>query len=235
MSVKPTPAQLPTWDTSLLNTIALTGIHKTNGFVNSEIPTTGEANTLFGFLYLWCQYLSDGNFQGAVTMDTSLAMATGTSVTVSGVGKYKRGTRVRHLSGSAAVISAPAPSSQTVSRTSGSVVLFRAVSDKAVFSFSLEEGEQLQSVSVYVANGVTDVQSLLVYKDTWTIGSILNTTQLGVTANSVGHSNLTEVLSVTGLTENVGSASVQYSAQVICTGFANLPYLYGLEYVTTIP
>ena len=67
MSVKPLPAQLPTWDTSLANTIALTGTHQTNGFVTNEIPTSGEANTLFAFLYLWCKYLSDGDLTGNLT------------------------------------------------------------------------------------------------------------------------------------------------------------------------
>ena len=86
MSVKPTPAQLPTWDTGLLNTIALTGIHKTNGFSNSEAPTSGEANTLFGFLYLWCQYLSDGDLTGNLT---STSTAEGANVSLVQFRDYK--------------------------------------------------------------------------------------------------------------------------------------------------
>lgn len=74
MSTKPTAGQLPTWDTNLTNTSAITAGHKTDGFLSGAIPTSGELNTVLAFLYLWIKYLSDGAFSGASTFDNALAV-----------------------------------------------------------------------------------------------------------------------------------------------------------------
>ena len=75
MSTKPTVGQIPTWDTGLVNTIALTAGHKTSGFANSEIPTSAEINMLFSLMYLWCQYISDGDLTGNITTTSTAESA----------------------------------------------------------------------------------------------------------------------------------------------------------------
>lgn len=72
MSTKPTSAQLPTWDTNLTNTSALSSGHKTDGYHDGEIPVAKEWNTLLAFVYLHCKYLSDAQLNnGAVEATTT--------------------------------------------------------------------------------------------------------------------------------------------------------------------
>ena len=85
MSVKPSAAQLPTWDTNSTNASAITAAHKTDGYLANAVPTSGELNTLLLFHYLWIQYLSDGAFSGASSFDSSLAV-TGALSTASTLG-----------------------------------------------------------------------------------------------------------------------------------------------------
>ncbi|MBA3841165.1 MAG: hypothetical protein H0X39_00840 [Actinobacteria bacterium] len=250
MSTKPTVGQLPTWDTGLVNTIALTAGHKASGFANSEIPTSGEINTLFAFLYLWCQYLSDGAFQGASSFDNTLGvtgLATLTAgatasanahFTVSGTGKYKRGTRVRRMPGAAGIVVNPVPSSQTISRFNGSQIQFKAANDRAVYNLILEEGEQLQSITVYVQNfSVSDIMTMLATKDVYAVGvSGVTSTQLGTTQTAAVHTGNVEALTITGLTENVVAGTVtNFYVTVTSGGNANTQYIDSIEYVTTVP
>ena len=55
MAVK--PALLIPWDSGGVNLVAVTGTHQTNGFANSEIPTSGEQNTWQQNTYLWLLWL----------------------------------------------------------------------------------------------------------------------------------------------------------------------------------
>ena len=52
------PVILYPWDSGGLNLVAPTGTHQTNGFVSSEIPTSGEANALAQNTWLWLTWLS---------------------------------------------------------------------------------------------------------------------------------------------------------------------------------
>lgn len=72
MSTKPTT--VPTWDSTLANVSAITGGHATSGFAASAIPTSGELNTLFGYLSQWAQYLNDQNFTGAATFAAAVGI-----------------------------------------------------------------------------------------------------------------------------------------------------------------
>jgi len=51
------PVILYPWDSGGLNLVAPTGTHQTNGFVSSEIPTSGEANALAQNTWLWLSWL----------------------------------------------------------------------------------------------------------------------------------------------------------------------------------
>lgn len=225
MSTKPTVGQLPTWDTSLANTIVLTAGHQTNGWANNETPTSGEANTLFAFLYLWCKYLSDGAFQGAITMDTSLTMAASTSMTVSGTGLYKRGSKVRKI-----------PVCLGYSATGNASVQWSAAGTGQLISIPIEltEGERLLSVTARVScAGAADQLQLKVLRATPTT---FTTVQLGGNQSSTGHAGALEALTVSGLTETASSADFyNYFATVTALGFSSSSSMYGLEVTTDIP
>jgi hypothetical protein len=51
------PVALPLWDTTQANVSAPTGGHKSNGYANSEIPTSGELNSWMNNVYLWFVWL----------------------------------------------------------------------------------------------------------------------------------------------------------------------------------
>ena len=237
MSVKPLPAQLPTWDTSLLNTIALTGIHKTNGFANSEAPTSAEANTLFAFLYLWAQYLSDGAFSGVSSFDNTLAVTgvvtatagvvagINSNVTLSGTGFYKRGVKVRKIPVCLGSSSTSSPTTQWSAT---------AAAQSISFPIELTEGERLLSVTARTASfGAADVLTLKMFQAQPTIFSAV---QLGATATSVGHASVLEALVVSGLTEIASSANnYNYLCTVTATGFTSGSAVYGLEITTDVP
>ena len=72
MSTK--PATVGTWDSGLVNTIAITAGHGTNGYIANEVPTSAEVNKVFNLAGLWEQYLSDANLQGAHTIDPVTAL-----------------------------------------------------------------------------------------------------------------------------------------------------------------
>src|SRR5690349_1601161 len=69
MSTKPTePAD---FDTNGTNTIAVTSGHKTDGWANNEIPTSGEFNTWMRNVGDHTRYLWEGDLElGDVTADS---------------------------------------------------------------------------------------------------------------------------------------------------------------------
>lgn len=233
MSSKPTVGQIPTWDSGLVNTIALTGGHKTNGYANNEIPTSGEMNTWMNTVGLWGQYLSDGNLQGAVTMDTSLVMAANTSTTVSGTGLYKRGTRVRHYPASAGSYEFAAPTYPLAvygNRGLGSTGQILRI------PLTLDEGEQVSAIVAYVQCSAVGSINMKFLKTVDTVGLARgNEAQIGTTQISTGSTSVIEALTLTGLsdltTNTVGSRiSVSFTALD-----ANLPLITGLYVTTTVP
>ena len=52
------PTALPTWDSSLVNVIAPTGLHQTNGYANSEVPTSQEMNYWMNSVFQWQAWLT---------------------------------------------------------------------------------------------------------------------------------------------------------------------------------
>lgn len=244
MSAK--PSTIPVFDSGAVNVATPSAGRIANGFPNGTIPTAGEMNYLFMWLYLWTQYLSDGNFTGAATFASTLGVTglitatagvtcgANTHVAVSGTGMYKRGTRVRHLPGTAAQItSTPAATTQYYS---GSAIQFRATNNIFSFPLELEEGEQLQSVRAYTVTSTGDTVTMKVFKNTPVVGSTGPTdVQLGTTQTDAAHGALVVQLAVTGLTENVPNTPISYRVEVQCTAFTTSPFCYGIDYTTTVP
>jgi hypothetical protein len=69
MSTKPVTE--PQWDTNLTNVSPVTAGHKTDGFSNGEVPTAGELNTHFNFLYVWIHWLA-AQLDDVVTLKQSI-------------------------------------------------------------------------------------------------------------------------------------------------------------------
>lgn len=169
-----------------------------------------------------------------LTLNQGATLAANQSMQVSGTGGYKRGTRVRHLAGSAGIlISTPAASTQYYN---GDQFRFRSVSDVAKYSLILDEGEQLQSVSAYVSCGASDVLTMKLWKTVQTVGgAVASEVQLGTTKTSAGHSNLIEALTVGSLTENLGNGIVCYSVDLQATNVTTFPLCVAVDYITIVP
>lgn len=170
----------------------------------------------------------------AQTVWTGITLAAGQHVTLQGTGLYKRGTRMRHLPGSAGQLTtAPAGG---VTYYVGELFGFRANTDVARWTIWLEEGEQLQSVHGYVSCGPTDVITMKVYRSTQVVGNAASsqTTQLGSTQTSAGHATVVEQLSVTGLTETAAAGLTAWHVEFACTAFATGPRVACVDYTTVI-
>lgn len=91
-------------------------------------------------------------------------------------------------------------------------------------------GETLVNVRAFVTCGTTDQLNLGIWRHTNTPGASRGNTQLTGTdvTPSSGHSNLIEVLSVSGLTEVVG-ANMNYSAVLDAIQYATNPTVIGIE------
>jgi hypothetical protein len=237
MSAKPSTAQLPTWDTNLTNTSAITAAHKTDGFLANAVPTSGELNTLFAFFYLWIQYVSDGAFSGASSFDNTLAVTGAATLTggatigvnnhvaVSGTGTYKRGPKVRKI-----------PVCAGSSATGNVSIQWSAAATGAVITMPIEllEGERLLAVTARVScSGAADSFQMKVLRVTPTNFS---TAQLGVNQNSVGHAGALEALTQSSLLEGVSSAdNYNYVATITALGYTTGSTIYGLEVTTDVP
>lgn len=102
MSVKPSDAgrfAVNGSDVDAVNISAPSSGLRDTGFTNNYVPPAAEFNYLENIAYRWRQYLNDGNLSGAFTFDSTvgitgaLTMGVNSSVTISGTGKYKHGTR----------------------------------------------------------------------------------------------------------------------------------------------
>lgn len=164
-----------------------------------------------------------------------LWLSNNSNITLNGTGKYKRGTRVRHISATAGtVVSTPIGNHDYFSLTG--YVFTKGNGDRFGIPIYLEEGEQLNQVVGHVRNGVGDQVAMRVFRDSVTVGSgTLGNTQLGTTQTSAGTSNLFEALTVSGLTETVPNTNVVYWAEYRVTAFSGGPILAGLQVTTTVP
>jgi len=224
VSVKPTI--VPVFNTGLVNSSPLTGIHQTNGFANAEIPTSQESNYLFSWLSKWSQYLSDAAFQGASSFDTTVTLAANQHAVISGTGLYKRGPKVRKL----ATCLGSSQYSTTANAQWGAVANGQSI----WIPIELTEGERLLSVTARVyCFGAADVFQLGVFATRPATGSQV---VLGALTSSTGHAGLLEAVVVSGLTEVASSANnYGYFCTVSTTGFTSGSTLSGIEIVTDVP
>ncbi len=180
---------------------------------------TGQAQSIFGDILL----------------AVNLTLGSNKNLTLSGTGAVKRGSRTRHLPGSAAqMVTTPAA---TTTYYNGTAAQFRSVGNVFEMPLLLEEGERLLSVVVQTSCGSTDVVTAKVFKQANTAGlTPTSNTQLGSTATSANHTNVIELISVTGLTEvAAGAVPTQYFVEIGCAAFANSPQVYGVYYTTDVP
>jgi len=224
VSVKPTV--VPVFNTGLVNSSPLTGIHQSSGYVNSETPTSQESNYLFSWLSKWSQYLSDAAFQGASSFDTTVTLAANQHAVISGTGLYKRGIKIRKIPVCAA--------SSATGSTASTQWLAAAIGQTISFPIELEEGVRLLSVTARVScSGAADVLTLKLLQAQPTIFSAV---QLGATATSVGHAGALEALAVTSLTEVASSGNAyNYLATLTATGYTSGSGVYALEITTDVP
>lgn len=117
MSTK--PATIPVWDSGAVNVATPAAGRIASGFPANAIPTSGELNYMFMWLYLWTQYVNDGNFSGAatfastlgvtglitatagvtagglVTANAGVSVPTGQNITLAGTAAIKKGSRTK--------------------------------------------------------------------------------------------------------------------------------------------
>lgn len=222
MSTKPSAGQLPTFDTALTNTTAITGGHQTSGFANNEIPTAAEINTLFAFLYLWCKYLSDGAFQGAVSFDTDITLAANINMILSGTGKYKRGVRTTKVSAAAGLLLGGATAT-------GPTVSLQAVGRAVMYMIPSTDGERITSISVTSAPGTSGSQTLIVYVND-PVGGLI---QVGSTVNSTG--TALQTMTLGSLNLDIFATDKKSYCAIVQQATGTLGSAYEFEWTTTIP
>ena len=233
MSTKPTVGQLPTWDTGLVNTIALTAGHKASGFANSEIPTSGEINTLFAFLYLWCQYLSDAAFSGASSFDNTLAVTgalstlstlavTGAAtltggaivgvnqnVAVSGTGAFKHGIKTFGISPYAFLAQGSASQGPTFTQSLKTQLradfVCSAINIAASLELSrgLQAGQRIVNVRVYLK----DVAGQPALTCNVVGGDRAGSGAVNAVNSSSAASGATQTIALTGVNHTIGTTS----------------------------
>ena len=197
--------------------------------VGTQIKSANDNGAWAALVALYCLLVGL-----AQSIWTGITLASGQHITLQGAGLYKRPARIRHMQGCAGILTtAPAGG---VSYYVADLFAFRANTDVARWTPVLEEGEQLQSVTAYVSCGPTDVITLKVYKSTQVVGSaaVQTGTQLGSTQTSSGHTAVIEALTVSGLTENVGTGLQGYHFELACTAFATGPRVALILYTTAI-
>lgn len=144
----------------------------------------------------------------------SNALPANSSFTVSGTGLYKRPARTRPIH--------PACGDGTGSipgNTNGAMVQCQ-LNEFWVVPLLMEEGERLTQVVARVkADGAADFMTMKVFRiDASGTGFPVHT-QLGATQTSTATTN-TQSLTVTGLTETVGTSQFTYEVEFFCTAAA---------------
>lgn len=163
---------------------------------------------------------------------TGITLAANQHFTVSGTGAYKRPdrTRVRHA----------ATAQRSGGGASGNLQdggwSFGSAGEILRFAVPVEQGERITAIGVLITDSGTDTLRMLAYKNAYTVGAGVTTTQLGTQQNSAGSTGVLEVLQVAGLTEDVPSTGLtQYLVDVECLTLSSGLVCHGLFVTTTIP
>lgn len=236
------PGSTPRW-ANVGGAIVTPGAGKLDvGHVTAERPPAQYENWFKNLAWQWFEYLKDGAMSGAFTFDSTVAVAgliTATAgltcaanqhVTVSGTGKYKRGTRVRAIHAAAAQRSGGGASGNL--QDAG--WQYGSAGEILRFALPLEEGERLTTISAIMTDNGTDTLRMLCYKNTVTIGGGSAATQLGTQQNTAGSTGVAEALTVSGLTETIGSGLVFYYVDLECLTISSGLMCHGIVITTDI-
>lgn len=164
---------------------------------------------------------------------TDIVMPVNMNVAVSGTGKFKRGTRVRHIPIGLGFQAAGA--AMTINTTDDAMTTTN-VNNVWRIPIQLDEGERITLVQGRVQmNNAGSTSRMKVYKDDLS-GSTPSRSQLGSTATSAGTTNVLETLSSGAITEAIGSTFFQYFMEYDLTAVAGSPSnLFGIFVTTDIP
>lgn len=158
---------------------------------------------------------SSGVLAASTTLSnlTAITLTSGSDVTISGSGNYNRGAKVRSIpiySGQA-IGAGGTFANDAFNMSAGTAQLHVAL--------VVDEGERITSVAARVFDSGTDVLNLKVFRLDAT-GTGMVRTQLGSTATSTGAAGSNETITVSGLTETVGTSQFTYVAEFTITGFS---------------
>lgn len=70
------PAELPEWDTDQTNATEPTSDRKADGWATNDIPTSGNLNWLFLWIYRWIKWIYDGVWEAISLAVESLTVST---------------------------------------------------------------------------------------------------------------------------------------------------------------
>lgn len=252
MSVK--PGSLPRWaDVGGAIVVPPSGSLDV-GHVAGSQPLNSYENWYKNLVYLWTQYLSDGNLTGNHTITGSLAVsalitATGgvtaainQHMAVSGTGAFKRGVRVRRQ-GTAAASWEDSALTTAVAKNSllnqGRITFTPANNNQRLqWTIPVMQGERLTSVGVIMRADASTTFQVKVFKFSVVLGAAgtPTATQIGATSTFTGTASLFWTLvGPTGLTE-LGDANSDniYEVQVTCNPVSSGAVLGCID-VTDVP
>lgn len=198
----------------------------------------------------WEEFLLDWDYSSGATITTpaffvigDITASTNSNVSVSGTGKYRRGTRVRVYDGLHAELISLYPGvydRDLIDFFSGTSLLFwQQAGQEFRIPIHLEEGERLTEVRAYTYNGATDTIAFRLWRQTITVGASLagTSTQVGATQTSTNHTSIIEQLTISGLSEDMTAPGTvkSWAVELEATGFGGGPISAGIAVFTTIP
>ena len=204
------------------------------------VPTAGKIAAGFApgerAAAQYINYLAQGAGQWHTWLDslfdasTNLTLPNNSNITLSGTGALKRGSRVRHISAMAGRQIAGTAMTLDVTHDYWATT---AANNVLRIPIHVDQGERITQVQCRVTDAGTDVITMKIWRSDLS-GTNASRTQLGSSADSVGATGALETLSVTGLTEVVGTQFYQYFAEFTCTYSAG-GNISGLYVTTDVP
>jgi hypothetical protein len=211
------PASLPIWATAVGAQITEPNLaKKQQGHLGGE-PFFGDYDNWYKHLvYLWTQYLSDGQLSGGLSIEGETAV-TGGGLTVedsiaAGLDVFYSTPRRRHLPALAGKIVSGVNDGSRWSDTQGTWL--GQIGEILQIPLAVEQGDRISSVSARVLEVVDHVSMRLWRMDANSTSP--TRTQIGATQTSVG-GGIHETLTISGLAENVPAGFVNYYIEFTVT------------------
>jgi hypothetical protein len=221
MSAKPTT--LPIWATDAAAQVTEPNLaKKQQGHLGGE-PLFGDYENWYKRLvYLWTEYLRDGQFSGGITVDTDIS---------AGGDVFRATPRPRRVPALAGQIVNGVNDSTRWGDTLGTWL--GQIGEVLQIPLALDQGDRLSSVSSRVIEVVDHVSMRL-----WRVdanGSSPNRTQIGATQTSVG-GGVHETLTISGLSENISAGFMNYYVEFTVTNDGGGgAQVYGVTYNVSHP